>query len=125
MLLAGDLPLRCYSGSFALRKPTWRLPEGGGVRTLIDASSPNDELSRGNLGGCWTGGSRGIWKRVRLTKKTASLLVRRHGELHALHGRRWKRLHVSVDDLVSGDRSSKRGRLSLCGHGDFPREGVR
>ena len=31
VLLDGDLPLRYYSGSFALRKPTWRLPgEGGG-----------------------------------------------------------------------------------------------
>ena len=27
VLLAGDLPLRFYSGNFALRKPSWKLPE--------------------------------------------------------------------------------------------------
>ena len=53
MLLDGDLPLRYYSGSFALRRPTWRLPGDGGVRTLVSASSLDDELGRGNLGGCW------------------------------------------------------------------------
>ena len=42
VLLDGCLPLRYYSGSFALRKPTWRLPEGGEVRTLVSASFPSD-----------------------------------------------------------------------------------
>ena len=104
--------------------PTWRLSGGGGVRTLISASSFSGDLGRDNLGSCWTRGAGGLWKRVRLTKKTASSLVRCHGELHAVHGRRWKRLHVTGDVLGSGDRSFKRGRLSLDGHGDFPREGV-
>ena len=35
LLLAGDLPLRYYPGSFALRKPTWKLPRDGGVRALV------------------------------------------------------------------------------------------
>ena len=122
ILLAGDLPLRYYSGSFALRKPTWKLPEGGGVRTLISASSPGSNLGRNVLGGCWTRGAGGIWKRVRLTKKTANTLVWRHGDLHALHGKRWKRLRVPED--VSGGFSVKRGRLALGHHGDFPRVGV-
>ena len=30
-LLAGTLPLRYFSESFARRVPTWRLPEGGNV----------------------------------------------------------------------------------------------
>ena len=76
-----------------------------------------------NPGSCWTGGAGGIWKRVRLTKKTASALVRRHGDLHDLHGKRWKILHthgVSFGD----DGSCKRGRLSLHDHVGFPREGI-
>ena len=124
VLLAGDLPLRYYSGCFALRKPTWRLPKEGGVRTLISDEAVRSVLERDVLGGCWTRGAGGFWKRVRLTKKTASSLVRRHGELHAIHGKRWKRLRVAGDFLGSGDHSIKRGRLTLGGHGVFPREGV-
>ena len=59
VLLAGDLPLRYYSGSFALRKPTWKLPEGGGVRTLVAAGSFGGSLMDGGLGGCWTRGAGG------------------------------------------------------------------
>ena len=36
-----------------------------------------------------------------------------------MHGKRWKRLHVSVEGLGSGDSSSKRGRFLLHGHGIF------
>ena len=61
---------------------------------------------------------------MRLTKKTAGSLVRRHGEFHALHGRRWKRLNVSGDDLGFGDCGVKRVRLMLSQHGAFPRVGV-
>ena len=32
LLLAGELPLRYYSGNFALRKPSWSLPDYGGVQ---------------------------------------------------------------------------------------------
>ena len=124
MLSTGDLPLRYYSGSFALREPTWRLPQDGGVRTLVTGSSLPDDLGSHGLGTCWTRGAGGFWKRVRLTKKTASSPVRRHGDLHALHCKRWKRLHVSGEVLVSGDRSVKRKRFTLSQHGDFPRVGV-
>ena len=60
---------------------------------------------------------------MRLTKKTASSMVRRHGELHALHGLRWKRLQVFEDALGSGDRSVRRRCLT---HGGVPsgRSGV-
>ena len=124
VLLDGHLPLRYYSGCFALRKPTWGLPHGGWVSASVGSGSPGDGVVRGSPGGCWTRGAGGIWKRVRLTKKTASSLVRRHGEVHVLHGKRWKRLHVSGDGLGSGDSSSKRGRFLLHCHGDFPRVGV-
>ena len=124
VLLDGCLPLRYYNGSFALRKPTWKLPERGEVCSLVAASSPSDGQQCSGQGECWTRGAGGAWKRVRLTKKTASSLVRRHGEIHALNGKRWKRLHVSEEGLGSGDGSSKRGRFLLQGQGDFPREGV-
>ena len=121
--MAGELPLRYYSGNFALRKPCWRLPEGGAVHALI--ADGGFRLGEGRMSpvGCWTLGARGIWKRVRLTKKTASFLVRRHGELHVVHGNRWTRLHVSAEVLGSRDCSHMRGRLSLHNFGDFPREG--
>ena len=35
LLLAGELPLRYYSGNFALRKPSWSLPDVGGVQALL------------------------------------------------------------------------------------------
>ena len=57
VLLAGDLPLRYYSGNFVLRKPSWKLPEGGGVQALVTASNSQKGRSRMNLGGCWTGGA--------------------------------------------------------------------
>ena len=93
LLLAGELPLRYYSGNFALRKPCWKLPGVGAVQALLTAYGPEGdsfgagiEGHRMNPGACWTRGAGGIWKRVRLTKKTGSSLVRRHGDLHVLHG---------------------------------------
>ena len=59
-------------------------------------------------GGCWTKGAGGTWKRMRLTKKTASSLVRRHGVPHVLHGVRWKRLRSPDEVLGFGARSDKR-----------------
>ena len=46
VLLAGDLPLRYYSGNFALQKPCWSLPEAGGVQALIAAGGFQVEDSR-------------------------------------------------------------------------------
>ena len=79
---------------------------------------------REGSGGCWTKGAGGTWKRMRLTKKTAFSLVRRHGVLHVFHGVRWKRLRSIDEALGSGASSDKRGRLSLHEHGFFLREGV-
>ena len=131
LLLAGELPLRYYSGNFALRKPSWSLPDGGGVQALWSAGGSSLGVvefpaARGRVGsgGCWTKGAGGTWKRMRLTKKTDSSLVRRHGFPHVLHGVRWKRLRSLGDVLGSGAGSDKRRRLSLHEHGFFPREGV-
>ena len=131
LLLAGELPLRYYSGNFALRKPSWSLPDFGGVQALLSAEGSGLGLvqfpaagGRGDSGGCWIRGVGGTWKRMRLTKKTASSLVRGRGVPHVSLGVRWKRLRSADEALVSGASSVKRGRLSLHEHGCFPREGV-
>ena len=49
-LLAGDLPLRYYSGNFALRKPSWGLPEVAGVRALVIAGGLRAGENRLNTG---------------------------------------------------------------------------
>ena len=115
MLLAGELPLRYYSGNVALRKPSWSLPDVGGVQALLSAGGSGVVLvvflvarDRVDSGGCWTRGAGGTWKRMRLTKKTASSLVRRHGVSHVLHGRRWKRLRSLGEVLGSGAGSDKK-----------------
>ena len=56
-------------------------------------------------------------------KKTASSLVRKHGDLHLLRGVRWKRLHVSGDLLGFEGSGVKRRRLTL-NEVVFPRVGV-
>ena len=131
LLLSGDLPLRFCSGNFALRKPSWSLPDYGGVQALLSVGGPGLGIveltaagSREPLGGCWLKAAGGTWKRMRLTKKTASSLVRRHGVLHVFHGVGWKRLRSLDEASGSGAGSDKRGRLSLHEHGFFPREGV-
>ena len=67
LLLAGELPLRYYSGNFALRKPSWSLPEVGGVQGMLTPGGPDVGLVRVqvagdqvNSGGCWTGAG-GTW----------------------------------------------------------------
>ena len=93
LLLSGELPLRFCSGNFALRRPSWSLPDYGGVQELLSVEGPGLSIvelpavrGRVRSGGCWTKGAGGTWKRMRLTKKTASSSVRRHGVLHVLHG---------------------------------------
>ena len=127
LLLSGELPLRYYSGNFALRKPSWSLPDCGGGQALLSVGGPGLGIvelpaarSRERPGGCWVKGAGGM----RLNKKTTSSLVRRHGVPHVLHGVRWKRLRSLDGALGFGARSDKRGRFSLHEHGFFPREGV-
>ena len=84
LLLAGELPLRYYSCNFALCTPSWSLPDYGWVQALLSADGSGlveFPATRGPVGSgcCWTKGAGGTWKRMRLTKKTASSLVRRHG----------------------------------------------
>ena len=98
-LLAGTLPLRYFSESFARKVPTWRLPEDGNVASLLASR----ELGRGvpgalsaALGGagvCLARGSGGgVKKRVRLYRKTPAHLARQ-GILRVQDRPRiWKRL---------------------------------
>ena len=81
-LLAGTLPLRYCSVSFARRIPTWRLPENGSVARFLASG----ELVRGGpsalsaalgcAGVCLARGSGGGVKRVRLFRKTPAHLAR-------------------------------------------------
>ena len=129
--LSGELPLRFCSGNFALRRPSWSLPDSGGVQALLSEGGPDLSIAelpavqgRVHSGGCWTKGAGGTWKRMRLTKKTAGSLVRRHGIPLVLHGVGWKRLRSHDEVLGFGARNDKRGRFSLHEHGFFPRKGV-
>ena len=77
-LLAGTLPPRYYSESFARRVPTWRLPGGGSVANFLASGellqSGPSALSAA-LGGAsvyLASGSGGGVKRVRLFRKNTS-----------------------------------------------------
>ena len=97
-LLAGTLPLRYYSESFAGGIPTWRLPESGNVASFLASG----ELVRGGpsalsaaLGGagvCLARGSGGGVKRVRLYRKTPAHLARQGISGVQFRPRVWKRL---------------------------------
>ena len=130
LLLSGDLPLRFCSNNFALRRPSWSLPASGGIQALLSDYGPGcvvEPLADGGLArpvGCWVRGTGGIWKRMRLTKKTDGSLVRRCDDPHVFHGVRWKRLRSCGEFLGFGAHDDKRGRFSSDERGSFPREGV-
>ena len=78
------MPLRCCATRFACKVPTWRLPVGGCVASLLAengegvanvraASSAPGSGSLGVLGDCSGGVGSGLsgrrYKRVRLTRK--------------------------------------------------------
>ena len=126
LLLAGDLPLRYCTDKFALLKPTWGLPEGGHVRSLLttawEGAGSVEVVGIGSHGGSyWSRGSGVVWKRTRLTRKTNNSQLRRSGDPSLLHSRRWKRLcpFGEVQDF-----SGKRRRFSQSLHGVPPRAGV-
>ena len=81
-LLAGTLPLRFFSESFARRIPTWRLPEGGTVPSFLASrglvwGGPSALSSALGGAGVYLGsGSGGDVKRVRLYRKTPAHLAR-------------------------------------------------
>ena len=124
LLLAGELPLRYYSGNFALRKPSWSLPDVGGVQALLSAGGSGVGLVEFSAAGIGlTLGVAGLEELEGLGKE-CDLPRKRHGGPHVFHGNRWKRLRSLGDVLGSGAGSAKRGRLSLHEHGFFPREAV-
>ena len=119
LLLSGELPLRFCSGNFALRRPSWSLPDSGGVQALLSEGGSDLSIAelpavqgRVDSGGCWTKGAGGTRKRMRLTKKTDGSLVRRCGVLHVFHGVRWKRLRF-WDEAWSWQGCSLFGSLRL------------
>ena len=70
LLLSGELPLRFSSANFALRKPSWSLPDYGAVQALLSVESPGLGIvefpavwSRERFGGCWVKGAGGTWSR--------------------------------------------------------------
>ena len=79
-LLAGTLPLRYFSESFARRIPTWRLPESGNVvsflasRELVRGGPSTLSAALGGASVCLARGSGGGVKRVRLYRKTPAHL---------------------------------------------------
>ena len=73
-------------------------------------------------GSYWSRGAGGVWKRMRLTRKTNSSELRRFGDFSILHSRRWKRLCPFGD---VHDVSGKRGCLFITGFAwGFHRVGV-
>ena len=96
-LLAGTLPLRYYSESFARRIPTWCLPGGGSIASFLAGNllqSGPSALSAA-LGGasvCLASGSGGGVKRVRLNRKTPAHLARQGISGVQVRPRVWKRL---------------------------------
>ena len=82
-LLAGALPLRYFSESFARRVPTWRLPGNGNVVSFLAygdmVRGAPSALSAvlGGAGVCLARGSGGGVKRVRLYRKTQHTLLDR------------------------------------------------
>ena len=108
-LLAGDLPLRYCSTTFAWKLPTWRLPDRGRVRDLV-ADSVDDArfLGRDRLGGdsflppdgragdSFDDRVLGGVKRIRLNRKTPAHLARVGNSMSSGScSRVWKRLRVS------------------------------
>ena len=131
LLLSDELPLKFCSGNVALRKPSWGLPDSGGVQALLSESGPDFSVVESPAAkglarpvGCWTKGAGGTWKRMRLAKKTDGSLVRRYGVPHVLHGVWWKRLRFHDEALGFGAHNDKRRRFSLDEHASFPRKGV-
>ena len=101
-LLAGTLPLRFFSESFACRIPTWRLPEGGHVASFLASwglvwGGHNALYSALGRAGVYLGsGSGGGAKRVRLYRKTPAHLARHCVPGVRVRPRIWKRLRVSL-----------------------------
>ena len=97
-LLAGTLPLRYFSESFARRVPTWRLPENGNVASFLASGEvvwggPSAlSAALGGAGVCLARGSGGGVKRVRLYRKTPAHLARQGFSGVQVRPRVWKRL---------------------------------
>ena len=131
-LLAGSLPLRYFSESFARRIPTWCLPVRGSVagflasRDLIGSRPCALSTALGAASVCLPGGSgRGV-KRVRLYKKTPAHLAQQGVSGVPVRSRVWKRLRCSLDSDASFPGAKfLRVHQEVGGHGSgFVRAGI-
>ena len=97
-LLAGTLPLRYFSESFAHKVPTRRLPGSGHVATfsasgeLVWGGPSALSAALGGAGVCLASGSGGGVKRVRLYRKTPAHLARQVTSGVQVRPGVWKRL---------------------------------
>ena len=131
LLLSGELPLRFCSGNFALRKPSWGLPDSGGVQDLLSESGPDFSVVEPPAAeglarpvGCWTKGAGGLGRECDLPRKR---MVRWFvGVVFPMFFMvfRWKRLRFHDEALGFGAHNDKWGRFSLDEQVSFPREGV-
>ena len=131
-LLAGSLPLRYFSESFARRIPTWCLLVRGSVasflasRDLVGSRPCALFTALGAASVCLPGGSgRGV-KRVRLYKKTPAHLARQGVSGVPVRPKVWKRLRCSLDsDASLPGAKFLRVLQEVGGHGSgFVRAGI-
>ena len=130
-LLAGTLPLRYYSESFARRIPTWRLPENGNVASflasgeLVRCGPSALSAALGGVGVCLARGSGGGVKRVRLYRKTPAHLARQGLQGVQVRPRVWKRLRGPDPDSSLPGAKFLRVHQGAGGHDPgFARVGI-
>ena len=131
-LLAGTLPLRYYSESFARRIPTWRLPEWGNVASflasgeLVRGGSSALSAALGGAGVCLASGSGGGVKRVRLYRKTPAHLARQGISGVQSRPRVWKRLRdpLGSDSGLPGVKFLRVHQEAEGHDPGFAREGI-
>ena len=131
-LLAGTLPLRYFSESFARKVPSWCLPERGNVaKFLASGGLVRDGPSAlsaalGGVGVCLASGSGGGVKRVRLYRKTPAHLARQGVSGVQVRPRVWKRLRdpLGSDSGLPGVKFLKVHQEAEGHDPGFAREGI-
>ena len=131
-LLAGTLPLRYFSESFAREVPTWCLPERGNVAKflasggLVRGGPSALSAALGGVGVCLASGSGGGVKRVRLYRKTPAHLARQGVSGVQVRPRVWKRLRdpLGSDSGLPGVKFLKAHQEAEGHDPGFAREGI-
>ena len=103
-LLAGTLPLRYFSVSFARKVPTWRLPGRGSIASFLASGKLVRDgpcamsAALGGAGVCLASGSGGGVRRVRLWKRLRDPL----GSDSGLPSVKFLRVHQEAEGHVPG-----------------------